>query len=390
MPDDHRRMLPHKHRTMPDPAPDIRPPLHIEVVTDTFPPDINGVAMSLGRLTEGMRAIGHRINVIRPGRSRKGCVGMPWWPLPGYWEIRVGAPWPRQLLRRWKQQRPDAIYIAIESPLGFSAMRAAAKLGIPAIGGFHTHFRQYLHRYGLPRFAERIWAYQKWFHSQMALTLAPSPEAKDYLASAGFENVEILGRGVDGDLFHPRKRDPELRRSWNAGDATNVVIIVGRVSSEKNIGLAIHAFERMRAAKPDTVCVVVGDGPARERLEQDHPHVHFTGYRHGEALAACYASADVLLFPSETETFGNVLLEGMASGLAALAFDSAAARWIGLDGLNCLKAPIGDNDAFVNASLRLTDPALRALLGAAARTTATEHSWSSIVAGLENHFRSII
>jgi glycosyltransferase involved in cell wall biosynthesis len=365
-------------------------PLHIEVVTDTYPPNVNGVAMSLGRFSDGLRKAGHRVDVIRPGSSRKGHIGLPWWPLPGYWEIRVGAPWPGQLLRRWKKQRPDACYIAIESPLGFSAMRAATRLGIPAVGGFHTHFRQYLQRYGLPNFAERVWRYQRWFHSRLDLTLAPSPEARELLVSSGFENVAVLGRGVDCELFHPSKRDNELRHSWGATENTAVAIIVGRVSPEKNIDLAIRAFDRMRAVNPDLLCIVVGDGPAREKLESQYPHVRFTGYRQGEALAACYASADILLLPSETETFGNVLMEGMASGLAVLAYDAAAAAWHGRDGENCLKAPKGDADAFLAASLRLTDPTLRATLGTAARSTAESCSWPAVVADLERHLRSII
>ena len=375
---------------MTHPAPSTANPLHIEVVTDTYPPDINGVAMSLGRFCEGLRKAGHQVDVIRPGPSRKGHIGLPWWPLPGYWEIRVGAPWPGQLLRRWKKQRPDACYIAIESPLGFSAMRAAAKLGIPAVGGFHTHFRQYLHRYGLPNFAERVWRYQRWFHSQLDLTLAPSPEARDFLLAAGFEHVAVLGRGVDCGLFHPSKRDHELRHSWGANENTAVAIVVGRVSSEKNIDLAVRAFDRMRAVNPDLACVVVGDGPVREKLESQYPHVRFTGYRQGEALAACYASADILLFPSETETFGNVFMEGMASGLAVLAYDAAAAAWHGRDGENCLKAAKGDAEAFLAAALRLTNPALRATLGTAARTTAESCSWPVVVADLESHLRSII
>jgi glycosyltransferase involved in cell wall biosynthesis len=199
-----------------------------------------------------------------------------------------------------------------------------------------------------------------------------------------------LGRGVDCQLFHPSKRDDELRRSWGAHETTAVAMVVGRVSSEKNIELAIRAFDRMRALRPDVVGVVVGDGPAREKLEANHPQVRFTGYRQGEALAACYASADILLFPSETETFGNVLMEGMASGLAVLAYDAAAAAWHGRDGDNCLKVEKGDADAYLEAALRLTDPALRSSLGQSARTTAEKHSWSAVVTDLERHFRSII
>lgn len=375
---------------MPSPAHIEKPALHIEVVTDTYPPDVNGVAMSLGRFTEGMRAMGHRVDVIRPGRNRAHSVGVPWWPLPGYWEIRVGAPWPRHLLRRWRKDRPDAIYIAIESPLGFSAMRAAQRLGIPTIAGFHTHFRQYLAIYGMRRIADWTWSYQCWFHSQTDLTLAPSPDTRDTLLRAGFPQVATLGRGVDSSLFHPNKRDWELRRSWGADESSVVIVIVGRVSGEKNIELAIRTHERMRASNPNTICVVVGDGPARERLEVAHPNVHFTGYRHGEALAACYASADVMLFPSETETFGNVFLEGMASGLAVVAYDSAAARWIGTHQHDCLKAPLADADAFIQLGLQLADPATRRALAQAARTTAACHSWHSVVSNLLSHFRSVL
>lgn len=363
-------------------------PLHIEVVTDTFAPDINGVAMTLGRFTDGLRALGHRVEVVRPGRKRAGFVGIPWWPLPGYWEIRVGAPWPRQLFRRWKKNQPDIVYLAIESPLGFSAMRAAKRLGIPAIGGFHTHFREYLRLYGMPRFANSVWRYQRWFHSQLQLTLAPSPEAKRSLEASGFSRIEVLGRGVDCTLFHPQKRDRELRRTWGAGDESVVALMVGRVSTEKNIGLAIRAFDRLRATNPDAICVVVGDGPAREKLELNHPQVLFTGYRQGEALAACYASSDILLFPSETETFGNVFLEGMASGLAVLAYDTAAANWIGTDGKDCLKARLADPDGYIDCALRLTNPALRSALSEQARITAENHSWASIVSQLTDCMRS--
>ncbi len=371
------------------PAPDGKP-LWIEVVTDTYAPDINGVALSLARLCNGLRQRGHRVEVIRSGRGNEGEIPVPWWPLPGYWEIRVGAPLPGQLRRRWRANRPDIIYVAIETPLGFTAMRTARKLGIPVIGGFHTNFREYLLQYGMRRFAGKVWSYQKWFHGRLARTLVPSPDARTRLLDAGFANVAVLGRGVDTTLFHPQRRNPDLRREWGVADDSPVALVVGRVSSEKNIGLAIHAFRRMRQSLPGLACVVVGDGPVRARLEKENPEVRFTGYRTGEALAACYASADIMLFPSETETFGNVLLEGMASGLAILAYDYAAAAWHGTDGTNCLKAPKGDAGAFLTAAERLADPALRRQLGATARSTAENLGWPSIVAHLEEILLEVI
>jgi glycosyltransferase involved in cell wall biosynthesis len=363
----------------------VMPPLRIAIVTDTFAPDINGVAMSLGRLCAGLRERGHQVQVIRSGRG--GDVAVPWWPLPGYWEIRVGAPWPGQFRRLWQRDRPDIVYVAIETPLGFSAMRAAEKLGIPVVGGFHTNFREYLCDYGMPRFAGRVWRYQKWFHSRLACTLVPSPDARRKLLEAGFLNVEVLGRGVDTELFHPAKRSEALRREWGVADGVPVALVVGRVSPEKNIGLAIRAFERMRAACPELACVVVGDGPVRARLEREHPSVKFTGYRTGEELAACYASADILLFPSETETFGNVLLEGMASGLAVLAYDDAAAAWHGRHRENLLKVAKALESAFLDAAVELLDPALRATLGTAARQTSESLAWPAITAELERIFQ---
>ncbi len=360
-------------------------PLWIEVVTDTYVPDVNGVALSLGRLCSGLRARGHHVEVIRSGLAEdEGGEWVPWWPLPGYWEIRVGAPWPGQFRRRWRKQRPDVVYVAIESPLGYSAVAAARGLGIPVVGGFHTNFREYLHRYGMPRFAEKVWIYQKWFHSRLARTLVPSPDARDKLVQAGFSSVGVLGRGVDTVLFDPAKRSETIRAEWGAGPETPVVAVVGRVSPEKNIELAIRAFDHMRPLHPGLVCVVIGDGPARAALEAANAGVRFTGYRRGEDLAACYASADILLFPSETETFGNVLLEGMASGLAAVAYDDAAAAWHGVHGGNLLKVPKGDVDSFLAASCSMLDRPLRRTISIGARKTAEALSWAGVVVEMEN------
>ena len=368
----------------------IEKPLWIEVVTDTYVPDINGVALSLGRLCAGLRERGHRVEVIRSGRAAgEGGAWVPWWPLPGYWEIKVGAPWPGQFRRRWRKNRPDVVYVAIETPLGFSAVSAALKLGIPVVGGFHTNFREYLRKYGMAWVSDRVWSYQKWFHERLARTLVPSPDARDKLVRAGFTKVAVLGRGVDTALFHPAKRSEDLRRQWGATAEAPVVLVVGRVSSEKNIELAIRAFDRMRRSCPDVICVVVGDGPARARLEREHPEVRFAGYQVGGQLAACYASADILLFPSETETFGNVLLEGMAGGLAVLAYDYAAAAWHCVDGVNGVKVAKSDENAFLEAAENLLDAPLRASLGREARRTAESLGWPAVVAELEQIFREV-
>lgn len=366
-------------------------PLRIEVVTDTYVPDINGVSFTLGHLCCGLRARGHQVSIIRSGRAGSEFESTIFsWPLPGYWEIKVGAPWPGELGRRWRKQRPDVIYVAIETPLGFSAVAAARKLGIPVVGGFHTNFREYLRNYGAEWVGRQVWRYQKWFHDRLHRTLVPSPDARNKLVDAGFSKVSVLGRGVDTGLFSPARRNEAIRRSYGVAGENPVAVVVGRVSTEKNIGLAIRAFERMRESCPELVCMVIGDGPARVKLARAHPDVQFPGYLTGEALAECCASCDIMLFPSETETFGNVLIEGMSSGLAVLAYDYAAAAWHGRDGGNLLKVPKGDETAFLDASIRLLDPDVRRRIGVGARATAETLAWPVIIDELEAVLREVI
>jgi glycosyltransferase involved in cell wall biosynthesis len=186
--------------------------MKIDIVTDTFLPDVNGVAMTLGRLTDGLRKLGHRVHVIhtgataRPGESCAAAV-----PLPGYREVRVGLPKPFELRARWMRKRPHAIYVATESPLGKSALKAANALGIPVATGFHTNFHQYLEPYGMPGLQPVAMTYLKNFHQRAQCTLTPSPDMAARLAAEGLDHVRLLGRGVDTELFDPEKRCEALR-----------------------------------------------------------------------------------------------------------------------------------------------------------------------------------
>lgn len=366
-------------------------PLHIAIVSDTCPPDINGVANTLGKLRDGLRTLGHRVDIIRSGPAHHSEeTTVPYWPLPGYWEIHVGAPLPGFFKSRWKRERPDAVYIAIETPLGFAAARAALALGIPAIAGYHTNFRDYLTRYGQPWIGSQVLRYQRWFHNRLPLTLVPSPETQNRLRADGFLHTAVLGRGIDSERFAPSKRCPALRRTWDADEETPVALVVGRVSPEKNIDLALRAIASLRQSAPSLRAVIVGDGPSRPSLQAAHPDFHFAGYQNGEDLATHFASADFLLFPSKTETFGNVLLEAMASGLPCLAFDSGAAAWHGTHGVNLLKAPLGDDDAFLHQAHALLDPSTRQTLSHTARQFAVSLSWPGIVRQFESHLRQVI
>lgn len=326
--------------------------MKIDIVTDTFAPDVNGVAMTLGRLCDGLKSRGHRVHVIHTGEFAKpGQTCSPSVPLPGYKEVRVGLPEPFKLRSRWVKKRPDAIYVATESPLGKSALKAANALGIPVASGFHTNFHQYMEQYRMGGLQPLAMAYLRNFHQRADCTLTPSVDVLEKLQANGFKNVHLLGRGVDTGLYAPEKRSEALRADWGARPGSPVAVIVGRVAAEKNFDLAMAAFEQMRTAVPDMQCVVVGDGPLREKLTSKHGWVHLAGARTGEDLARHYASADVLLFPSETETFGNVVLEGMASGLVKVSYDYAAAGLHVRSGENGLKCPKGDAAGFLNHAI---------------------------------------
>ena len=354
--------------------------MKIDIVTDTFSPDVNGVAMTLGRLTDGLRQRGHRVHVIHTGASAKAgetCVAAV--PLPGYKEVRVGLPKPFELKARWLKRRPDAIYVATESPLGKSALKAANALGIPVASGFHTNFHQYMAQYGMGGFHPMAMAYLKNFHQRADCTLTPSRDMVERLGNEGFENVHLLGRGVDTDLFAPGKRCESLRAHWGARAATPVAVMVGRVAAEKNFELAMKTFEQMRQVFPDVRCVVVGDGPLREKLAVKFPWVCFSGVQTGEELAKHYASADVLVFPSETETFGNVLLEAMASGLATVSYDYAASALHVRADENGLKAAKGDSAEFIRLAVNALSLRTNDKLREAARETAESLGWDQVV-----------
>ncbi|MCF3652147.1 glycosyltransferase family 1 protein [Synoicihabitans lomoniglobus] len=357
-------------------------------MTETFLPEVNGVAMTLGRLVGGLRERGFDVEVIRPRQVQEtaqtkapaGEFVVPGAPIPFYRSLRMGLPATRKLKRRWQQQRPDIVHIATEGPLGVSALRAARALKLPVTSSYHTNFHQYGSHYGMSILKSIALAWMRWFHNASFCTMVPTRQMQAELEGDGFERLRVLSRGVDTDLFSPARRDEKLRESWGAGPDDPVVIHVGRMAAEKNIGLAVEAFEALRASVPDARLVLVGDGPAKAPLSAKHPEYHYAGMRRGEDLAAHYASADVFLFPSVTETFGNVVTEGLASGLVVMGYDYAAAREHVRDGTNGYLVPMNDEAAFKRRATaimveRANWPAVRA----AARDTAQGLTWTVIV-----------
>lgn len=365
--------------------------MRIEFVTDTFPPDVNGVAMTLGRLTRQLKEMGHFVHVMHTGENAvSGETVKNSVKLPGYPDVKVGLPSPIKLRKRWSKKRPDVVYVATESPLGASAVKAAKELGIAVMTGFHTNFHEYLEKYRLRKMHKPAMSYLRKVHLRSDCTLAPSMDVVETLRGEGFGEVKLLGRGVDTELFSPGKRCGILRAEWGARPETPVVLIVGRVAAEKNLDFGMKAISYMRARVPDVKAVVVGDGPILERLRGKHGDVFFAGVRRGEDLARYYASADILLFPSETETFGNVLLEGMASGLVTVSYDYAASSLHVEHQVNGLKVATGDEDAYLDQTLRALGSVRNEDFRGAARASVRELGWDKVAEQFLRHAEGVI
>jgi glycosyltransferase involved in cell wall biosynthesis len=367
--------------------------MHIAMVTETYPPEVNGVARTVALMADGLRARGHSVQLVRPRQGEADTpqraegyeeLLRPGMPIPRYPQLKMGLPSGSALLRAWRERRPDLVHIATEGPLGWSALGAARKLGLPVASDFHTNFHAYSRHYGAAWLARPVAAVLRRFHNRCDCTLVPTDEMAADLTRLGFERLRVVGRGVDASTFSPQRRRRELRVQWGADDDTPVALCVSRFAPEKNFPLVIEAYEAMRRANPIVKLVLVGDGPMLAELRRAHTGSVIAGRLVNGELSAHYASADVFLFPSVTETFGNVTLEAMASGLAVVAYRTAAARQHLEHGRSALLAETGDRSAFIAHAERLArDPALARALGRAARAAAEPISWERITRDFE-------
>ena len=282
--------------------------MKILVATDAWHPQVNGVVRTLGHVAKEARAFGAELEFLSPD-------GFWTLPMPGYSEIRLALTGPGDIERRLDRTRPDAVHIATEGPIGHAVRRVCMKRGMPFTTSLHTRFPDYLaERLPVPErwTTDMTWAWLRRFHAPGAAVLAATPTLAAELETRGFHDVKLWPRGVDAQLFHPRKGAAlDLPRP--------IFLTVGRVAIEKNI----QAF--LELDLPGSK-LVVGDGPVRAQLAKAYPDAVFLGARHGEDLAAIYAAADVFVFPSRTDTFGLVLLEALASGVPVAGFPAAAPR----------------------------------------------------------------
>ena len=371
--------------------------MRIGIVSETYPPEINGVALTVHSLAAGMAARGHSIDLIRPRQSQPHhdepgieVLSVRGGALPRYPGLHFGLPASRTLRQHWLQQRPDAIYVATEGPLGWSAMRTAVQLGIPVSSGFHTRFDSYANHYGIGLLTPLVRGYLRRFHQRAAATLVPTDALAQELHAMGISNARLLRRAVDTQLFHPSRRDDALRASWGVDAATPVVLYVGRIAPEKNLALAVQAFRAIQQRVPKARYVWIGDGPARGALEAAHPDFIFAGVQRDVALARHIASADLFPFPSLSETFGNVILEALAAGLPVVAYAEGAAREHLIDGVNGYCVESGNASAFIDAATRLaSNPGLIRHMGRAAHVGVAGLSPEAVIRDFENLLRDM-
>ncbi len=368
--------------------------LRVAIVTETYPPEVNGVAMTIGRMVAGLQIRSHQVQLVRPRQhrednpaSRPGLeeVLKPGMAIPRYDALKMGLPAKQALTRLWSVKRPDIVHVVTEGPLGWSALAAALKLKIPVSSDFHTNFHSYSKHYGIGWLKRPIAAYLRKFHNRTLCTMVPTESMRIELEQLGLKNLRVVSRGVDTALFSPKHRSSQLRGNWGMGSHDTVALYVGRLAPEKNLPLVLSAFDAMHRVNPRMKLVLVGDGPERAALQARYPKHVFAGMRIGHDLAAHFASGDIFLFPSTTETYGNVAMEAMASGLAVVAYDYAAAAQHIRHGSSGLLAKFDDAGEFTRLAAGLANDRERIRrLGAAARAVTDKLDWSWIVGEFES------
>ncbi len=351
--------------------------LKVSVITETYLPDVNGVANSLYQLLRTLKMQQIDIQLIRtpantfwqPEFEEVTCRGLR---IPMYPDLQLGLPAGRKIRHSLLRFQPNLVFIATEGPLGASALKVALNMKLPVISAFHTNFHRYSDYYGFGLINRLLLRWLRHFHNRTQLTLVPCQEMQIELSSQGFHNVQLLPHAVDCARFNPIKR----RCLWQIDKQTKVLLYVGRVAAEKNMPLLFKTYQSLQQSHKVKL-VIVGDGPLASKFKSEYPEVIFCGVQTGDALAEHFASGDYFIFPSTTETFGLVTLEALASGLPVLAYDMAAAHLYVDNQMNGITVAVDDEAAFIQAAHTLLALDL-SVLKQAARARAMQLSWASI------------
>ncbi len=377
----------------------VRPRLKIVIVTETWVPEINGVALSLLQLCKGLQKQGHKILLIRPEQKNKCSEFKPnkeclikAQTIPKYPDMQFGWPQYLKVSQAISDFSPNVVHIVTEGPLGFTALHAARSKHIPVSSGFHSPFQEFSRFFDLAFLVKPIQKYLRWFHNNTQLTCVPSVDTERALRQFGVTcPLVVVGRGIDTQKFSPQYRSEHLRKLWGADTDTTVMLYVGRVSPEKEIGVLIDTFALQNKDQKKVKLVIVGDGPDRVYLEkkQGADQVIFMGSLNGKALSEAYASADVFVFASQVETFGNVVLEAMASGLPIIAYDYACAQLHVKQQVSGWLSPLGQVEQFIETILDLPNNMTLHRMGQRAMQDVQDIGWKHPVQQLEQAFYQV-
>jgi phosphatidylinositol alpha 1,6-mannosyltransferase len=377
--------------------------------TDTYPPQVNGVSIVTALSVAGLTRLGWECAVVAPrypgathaawGQSGGGAgwpaelVSLPSIALPQYPEVRLALPLPGPVHRLVERFRPDLIHCATEFSIGRIGQLAAARARLPVVSSYHTDFARYAEAYGKSWLRRTVSSYLGRFHRRSRRIYTPSTVSREDLMRLDVSDVEVWGRGVDAQLFHPARRSPELRAALGLGDRFTF-LYVGRLAPEKRAEQIVDAFRIARELLPPNSVhlVMAGTGPCEAELREVAPEgVTFLGFLERRTrLPDLYASCDAFAFASVTETLGLVVLEAMASGLPVVAAPAGGVRDHLRDGQNGLAYPAGSAEAMAQVMVQLaTDNELARRLGRGARCTAEELTWEREMERLDRSYREI-
>ncbi|MRH44551.1 glycosyltransferase [Aquibacillus halophilus] len=370
--------------------------MKIAIFVDTYTPQVNGVAGTFQRLTDYLEDnnIEYRLFVPEIDEDLFSNQVFRFASLPFYLypECRLALPNVFHIKKELEQFQPDLIHIATPFNMGLTGLFLAKKLDIPVVGSYHTNFDRYLQYYDLQFLSKWLWRYLNWFHRSFHKTFVPSNETKSILVNQGFSNVHIWSRGVDTKKFHPHFSSNRIREKYHI-TAPFILSFVGRLAPEKDIEILMRTAKRLPFEVKDKVhWLLVGDGPLYQNLQKDKiDNMTFTGYLKGEQLAELYASSNLFVFPSSTETFGNVVLEAHACGTAAVVAKAGGVQEIIQHNRSGLLCEPGNVDDFANnISSLINDESRLKLMGIEARKIALSRSWDSVFFSLFLHYQEVI
>jgi len=372
-------------------------PLRVALVTGSYNYIRDGVALSLNRLVDFLIRAGVDVLVFAPVGPAPAfepvgeLVPVRSVPLPFRPEYRVALGLPRSPRQRLSDFAPDIIHIATPDLLGLAVLRYARGEGVPVVASYHTRYETYLRHYGLGFATATLARYLRNFYSSCRELYVPSDSMAQTLSAEGLEvAMKPWPRGVDTAHFHPSRRSEEWRRRFGILPDVPVVLFVSRLVREKQLSVLVSTFHKLAQIGVPFQGVIVGDGPERSWLESRLPDCVFPGFLVGEELAQSYASSDLFFFPSDTESFGNVTLEAMASGLPCVCADATGSRSLVQPGSTGCLVPVGDVEGFASTIRSLIEnPGLRARFGEAARERSLTYGWDEPMQSLLERYRAL-